>query len=274
MNEKMKERTLKQAVRRTSDPVEMSVRTRGRKSKHARTKKSERVERSATPRIQSKSRETARMTKLKKTSTAIPTTETVTIEALCSVETQAVGEENLPAQSVITVDEIIPCVEPCVEVEREEQESLQSVSASDGAVTNPGLSSIRIREMDCEPEVAVAEIVIAEKETDAPEIAEVMTDAEMPQATGSQRGIIRHGLSAAWKWARKHLRSGQSRKRLRVCESVSLGEKRFVAVIEVDGEQFLVGGASSSVATLARLEPSQEFSEVLKRRWAQDPIQA
>jgi len=81
-------------------------------------------------------------------------------------------------------------------------------------------------------------------------------------------------LSQTWNWALKHVRSRPSTKRLRVCESVSLGEKRFVAVIEVDGEQFLVGGASSSVATLARLGPSQEFSEVLQRRWAQDPIQA
>jgi hypothetical protein len=81
-------------------------------------------------------------------------------------------------------------------------------------------------------------------------------------------------LSGAWNWTLKRVGSRQSTKRLRVCESVSLGEKRFVAVIEVDGEQFLVGGASSSVATLARLAPSQEFSEVLKRRWAQDPVQA
>jgi hypothetical protein len=81
-------------------------------------------------------------------------------------------------------------------------------------------------------------------------------------------------LAGAWNWMRQQLGSRQSRKRLRVCESVSLGEKRFVAVIEVDGEQFLVGGASSSVATLARLAPSQEFSAVLQRRWAQDPVQA
>jgi Flagellar biosynthesis protein, FliO len=81
-------------------------------------------------------------------------------------------------------------------------------------------------------------------------------------------------LAGAWTWMRQQLGSRRPRKRLRVCESVSLGEKRFVAVIEVDGEQFLVGGASSSVATLARLAPSQEFSAVLKRRWAQEPVQA
>jgi hypothetical protein len=95
---------------------------------------------------------------------------------------------------------------------------------------------------------------------------------ERPQSTELRRGTILRWMMAAWNFMRRQLASRHSRKRLRVCESVSLGEKRFVAVIEVDGEQFLVGGASSSVATLARLEPAQEFSEVLKRRWAQDQL--
>jgi hypothetical protein len=96
---------------------------------------------------------------------------------------------------------------------------------------------------------------------------------ERPLSRGLRRETILGWLTWAWKFARRQLVSRQSRKRLRVCESVSLGEKRFIAVIEVDGEQFLVGGASSSVATLARLEPSQEFSELLKRRWERDPLQ-
>jgi hypothetical protein len=83
-----------------------------------------------------------------------------------------------------------------------------------------------------------------------------------------------HCLAESWNWMRRQVRSRRVKKRLRVCETLSLGEKRFIAVIQVDGEQFLVGGASSSMATLARLEPSGEFSEVLKQQWAQDPVQA
>jgi hypothetical protein len=98
------------------------------------------------------------------------------------------------------------------------------------------------------------------------------SELEGSQSRELQWRTILRWMTGAWKFTRRQLASRQSRKRLRVCESVSLGEKRFVAVIEVDGEQFLVGGASSSVATLARLEPTQEFSEVLKRRWAQDPL--
>lgn len=128
----------------------------------------------------------------------------------------------------------------------------------------------------------IAPAIVAEKFRMWPqEIA--LPDGVEPPADRSP-GLIRNvevksagilsWLAGAWNWMRQQLGSRQSRKRLRVCESVSLGEKRFVAVIEVDGEQFLVGGASSSVATLARLAPSQEFSAVLKRRWAQDPVQA
>ena len=42
-------------------------------------------------------------------------------------------------------------------------------------------------------------------------------------------------------------------KRLRLCESLPLGERRFVAVVEFDRERFLVGGTPSSMVLLSRL---------------------
>jgi len=77
-------------------------------------------------------------------------------------------------------------------------------------------------------------------------------------------------LTQGWSWMQQKLRAPRGKKRLRVCESVSLGEKRFVAVIQVDGEQFLVGGSASSVSTLAHLERSREFSDVFERHCRQD----
>jgi hypothetical protein len=77
-----------------------------------------------------------------------------------------------------------------------------------------------------------------------------------------------------WDWSRRHIKVRRTKKRLRVCESVSLGEKRFIAVIQIDGEEFLVGGAPNSVSTLARLERPQEFSDLLKQPWAGDPAKA
>jgi flagellar biogenesis protein FliO len=42
-------------------------------------------------------------------------------------------------------------------------------------------------------------------------------------------------------------------RRLRLCESLPLGERRFVAVIEFEESRFLVGGTSSSLVLLANL---------------------
>lgn len=53
---------------------------------------------------------------------------------------------------------------------------------------------------------------------------------------------------------------------LRLCESVSLGEKRFVAVIEVGAQRFLIGGTNQSVTLLGRLRrtpPSPDFAQLL-----------
>jgi flagellar biogenesis protein FliO len=58
-------------------------------------------------------------------------------------------------------------------------------------------------------------------------------------------------------WAIDLWQRGRSLKReprrLRLCESLPLGERRFVAVVEFDGERFLVGGTSSSLVLLSRL---------------------
>jgi len=88
-----------------------------------------------------------------------------------------------------------------------------------------------------------------------------------------QRSAFLHVLARGWSWLQGRLKTQQSKKRLRVCESVSLGEKRFIAVVQVDGEQFLVGGSSSSVSTLAHLEQPREFADVF-RRYGQSGMQA
>lgn len=188
------------------------------------------------------------------------------------VKKRAVGKKSTLAEKVIKVDEIIPGIN----AQAEEQNLLQEMGAPAGLETSRELVPAINRETLCENEALISDNTFEETVVDAPgKEPELTADlVEIPQPTGLRRKMILHCLAGAWNWTRKQLKSRQVRKRLRVCESVSLGEKRFVAVIEVDGEQFLVGGASSSVATLARLEPSQQFSEVLKQRWAQDPVQA
>jgi flagellar biogenesis protein FliO len=59
------------------------------------------------------------------------------------------------------------------------------------------------------------------------------------------------------------VRVSRKPRRLRLCESLSLGEKRFVAVIQYEGQQFLIGGGSSSLNLLARLGEAPDFATVM-----------
>ena len=46
-------------------------------------------------------------------------------------------------------------------------------------------------------------------------------------------------------------------KRLQLCETLSLGERRFVAVVRYREQQFLLGGTGQSIALLAHLPPAE-----------------
>jgi flagellar biogenesis protein FliO len=74
---------------------------------------------------------------------------------------------------------------------------------------------------------------------------------------------MKSSFSRVWLWIKEQQTTANGTKRLRVSETVSLGEKRFVAVVEVDGEHFLVGGGPSSVSMLAQLRPVDKFGVVL-----------
>lgn len=64
-------------------------------------------------------------------------------------------------------------------------------------------------------------------------------------------------LLRVWSWLnRKYTLSAA--KQLRVAETVSLGEKRFVAVVHVAGQKFLIGGGSQGVSLLTRLEDAAD----------------
>ncbi len=52
----------------------------------------------------------------------------------------------------------------------------------------------------------------------------------------------------------RRLFAGREPRRLRLCETLSLGNRGYVAVVRYRQQQFLVGGTSNSVALLARLE--------------------
>ena len=62
-------------------------------------------------------------------------------------------------------------------------------------------------------------------------------------------------------WKRLLRLSSPTPKRLRLFESLPLGERRFVAVVEFDTARFLVGGTSSSLVLLSRLGDAEESAE-------------
>ncbi len=94
---------------------------------------------------------------------------------------------------------------------------------------------------------------------------------------GSPLGNLTRGLRSTFfieslrtLWARLSTTSGlrfQGRtRRLQLQESVQLGEKRFVAILRVDGDEFLLGGSASGVSILGQLQPepaAEPFSVVL-----------
>jgi hypothetical protein len=93
--------------------------------------------------------------------------------------------------------------------------------------------------------------------------------------TESSTSITRqHILLKLWLWTRSRVKIQPRKKRLKVSETVSLGEKRFIAVVQVDGAEFLVGGAPNALSVLAHLETSRTFPEILKQRCEQRPAEA
>jgi len=69
-------------------------------------------------------------------------------------------------------------------------------------------------------------------------------------AAEAQGGLLRRALS----WLNGDC---STPKRLRVLETVTLGDKRLVAVIQADGRRFLVGGGPSGVSLLTALDQAQ-----------------
>jgi hypothetical protein len=87
-------------------------------------------------------------------------------------------------------------------------------------------------------------------------------------ASGASLKAVRQAtglLSQLWLWIQAKKLERTKLRRLQVVETVSLGEKRFVAVVQVDSMQFLIGGGPTAVSLLAQLNSAETFGEVLKK---------
>ena len=94
-----------------------------------------------------------------------------------------------------------------------------------------------------------------------PQILDRGLSFELPR---NESGLLTRALN----WIRTRQLGKSNSRRLQVAATVSLGEKRFVAVIQIDGLQFLVGGGATNVALLAELGGKKSFGNMLSESLA------
>ncbi len=105
-----------------------------------------------------------------------------------------------------------------------------------------------------------------------PGIAVPPSDAELKRPIAAEAAPLLLFQNAAGlltrtlNWVRERQSARSSSRRLQVAATVSLGDKRFVAVIHVDGLQFLVGGGATNVALLAQLNGKDSFKDLLQEK--------
>ena len=86
-----------------------------------------------------------------------------------------------------------------------------------------------------------------------------------PRILQAVKGPLSTALSISRAITSGWLLQPKRHRRLRVSETVSLGEKRFVSIVELDGQAFLIGGGTAGVSLLAELSPASEqrtFQEI------------
>ena len=87
------------------------------------------------------------------------------------------------------------------------------------------------------------------------------------------RVSVAHKSIGAFRWVRNlclgTLLPPRSR-RLRVSETVTLGDKRFVSIVSVDGGDYLIGGGAATVSLLTQLGPAlaePTFQDTVAEAW-------
>jgi hypothetical protein len=78
----------------------------------------------------------------------------------------------------------------------------------------------------------------------------------MPLPSPGARARVCTWLSQAiQRLAKRFLHRRATRRKLQLLEIQQLGEKRFVAIVRVGKQRFLIGGAATSVSLLAEINP-------------------
>lgn len=89
-------------------------------------------------------------------------------------------------------------------------------------------------------------------------VLQICPKTSQPPQSGSK--VLTH----VWSWLHAKY-TVSATKRLRVAEMVSLGEKRFVAVVSVEGQEFLIGGGATGVSLMTQLGTGRETANALRK---------
>jgi hypothetical protein len=117
-----------------------------------------------------------------------------------------------------------------------------------------------------QPELAPAELAQpAPAKAAALKITELAEEEEEELELEDDRPRERKpaAFSRAWTWLKKKRVLGVE-KQLKVSETLSLGEKRFVAILNVEGRKFLIGGGATGVSLLTQLDDATATAGVVK----------
>ena len=86
------------------------------------------------------------------------------------------------------------------------------------------------------------------------------------RSTGKWHVRARRKLRKLLTQLRSRLRSvniARPQRRLKLCESLSLGEKRVIAVVQFDRQRFLIGASANSISVLSTLPSENSFATAL-----------
>lgn len=103
---------------------------------------------------------------------------------------------------------------------------------------------------------------------DAVKVNPIGLSAAKTSTESPSRALVEQRFSAlarTWKRLQDRYKTDQTARKLRVCESTQLGDKKFVAVIQVDGQRFLIGATGTSISLLATLPQPEDFRSLLQQ---------
>jgi len=175
-------------------------------------------------------------------------------------------EEHSPAalKKLRKLEERLAAEQRKIEVEQEklaaraaaEQKRLDEKAAAAQRKEDERLAALRNKE-----DARAAAEQRRQDAIDAAQRAEEERQEAKRRARAQRKGGI---LSRVFSWLRSNRAFGVE-KQLRLGETITLGEKRFVAILHVEGKKFLIGGGASGISLLTALDAPAPADSTLEK---------